>query len=57
MRPYFNWVRLKIIVRGAESPERLAKLAKNVEYRCPVMNMFREAGVDVEADWQLLVTE
>ena len=54
VRPYFNWVRLKISVSSAESPERLAKLAKNVEYRCPVMNLFREAGVDVQADWQLL---
>lgn len=54
VRPYFNWVRLKIRVTSAESPERLAKLAKNVEYRCPVMNLFREAGVDVEADWQLV---
>ena len=54
VRPYFNWVRLKIIVSSAESPERLDKLAKNVEYRCPVMNLFREAGVDVVADWQLV---
>ncbi len=54
VRPYFNWVRLTIRVSSAESPERLGKLAKNVEYRCPVMNLFREAGVDVEADWQLV---
>ncbi len=54
VRPYFNWVRLKIRVSSAESPERLGRLAKNVEYRCPVMNLFREAGVDVETDWQLL---
>ncbi len=54
VRPYFNWVRLTIRVSCAESPERLGKLAKNVEYRCPVMNLFREAGVDVEADWQLV---
>ena len=54
VRPYFNWVRLTIRLSSAESPERLAKLAKNVEYRCLVMNLFREAGVHVEADWQLL---
>ncbi len=54
VRPYFNWVRLTIRLTSAESPDRLDKLAKNVEYRCPVMNLFREAGVDVEADWQLL---
>jgi uncharacterized OsmC-like protein len=54
VRPYFNWVRLKIRVTSSESQERFDKLAKNVEYRCPVMNLFREAGVDVEADWQLM---
>ena len=54
VRPYFNWVRLSIRVTTSESQERFDKLAKNVEYRCPVMNLFREAGVDVEADWQLL---
>ena len=39
VRPYFNWVRLEIRVRSNESPERFAKLIKNVEYRCPVMNL------------------
>ncbi len=54
VRPYFNWVRLEIRVTSAESQERFDKLAKNVEYRCPVMNLFREAGVDVQADWHLV---
>ena len=57
VRPYFNWVRLKIRVTSAESQERFDKLAKNVEYRCPVMNLFRESGVNVEADWQLVADE
>jgi len=54
VRPYFNWVRLNIRVRTNESPERLAKLAKNVEYRCPVMNLFRAADVEVKVDWKLV---
>jgi len=54
VRPYFNWVTLEIRVTTGETPYRLAKLAKNVEYRCPVMNLFREAGVDVDADWVLV---
>ncbi|MFQ5765337.1 MAG: OsmC family protein [Rhodospirillales bacterium] len=54
VRPYFNWVTLKIRVTSDETPERLEKLAKNVEYRCPVMNLFREAGVEVTAEWELL---
>ena len=53
VRPYFNWVRLNIRVHTNESPERLAKLAKNVEYRCPVMNLFRAADVEVKVDWKL----
>jgi len=51
VRPYFNWVSLRIRVTTPESVDRFIKLAKNVEYRCPVMNLFREAGVEVKADW------
>ena len=54
VRPYFNWVQLTIRVKSSETPERFAKLAKNVEFRCPVMNLFRSADVDVTADWQLV---
>ncbi len=54
VRPYFNWVKLKIRVTSDETPERFAKLTKNVEYRCPVMNLFRAADVKVTADWELV---
>ena len=54
VRPYFNWVRLEIRVHSNESPERFAKLIKNVEYRCPVMNLFRSADVEVRAEWELV---
>jgi len=54
VRPYFNWVKMDIRVYSDEPPERLEKLKKNVEYRCPVMNLFREADVDVEANWRLV---
>ena len=57
IRPYFNWVKLKIRVTSDETPERFAKLAKNVEYRCPVMNLFRSADVEVTADWELVAEE
>lgn len=56
VRPYFNWVKMTIRVKSSETPERFAKLAKNVEFRCPVMNLFRSADVEVTADW-LLVAE
>jgi len=54
VRPYFNWVKLKIRVHSAETPERFEQLKKNVEYRCPVMNLFRSADVEVIADWELV---
>ncbi len=54
VRPYFNWVKLTIRIFSEEPPERLEKLKKNVEYRCPVFNLFREANVDITADWQLV---
>jgi uncharacterized OsmC-like protein len=54
VRPYFTWVNINIRVYSDETPERFAKLTKNVEYRCPVMNLFRSADVEVTANWQLL---
>lgn len=54
VRPYFNWVKMNIRIHSDETPERLGKLKKNVEYRCPVMNLFRSADVAVEANWELV---
>ncbi len=53
VRPYFNWVKLKIVVHTDETEKRFGLLKKNVEYRCPVMNLLRSADVTVEADWQM----
>jgi len=52
VRPYFNWVKMRIRVHSNESDERFERLKKNVEYRCPVMNLFRSADVDVQAIWE-----
>ena len=52
VRPYFNWVRMRIRVHTTESDERLGRLARNVEYRCPVMNLFRSADVDMDVVWE-----
>ena len=54
VRPFFNWVNFTIRVKTSETPERFAKLAKNVGFRCPVMNLFRSSGVEFSADWQFL---
>ena len=57
VRPYLNWVSLRIRVHSGETPERFAKLTKNVEYRCPVMNLFRSADVEVRAEWELVLED
>lgn len=54
VRPYFNWVKMTIRIHSDEPPERLERLRKNVEYRCPVMNLFRSADVEVDARWELV---
>lgn len=52
VRPYFNWVRMKIRVHTDEPQDRLDRLARNVEYRCPVMNLFRSADVELDVSWE-----
>lgn len=52
VRPYFNWVRMRIRVHTGEPEDRFARLVRNVEYRCPVMNLFRSAGVEVDVRWE-----
>jgi len=52
VRPYFNWVKLKIRVHTDEPQDRFERLTKNVEYRCPVMNLFKSADVDVDIQWE-----
>jgi uncharacterized OsmC-like protein len=54
VRPYFLAVRLKVRIHTSEPEEQLLKLRKNVENRCPVMNLFRDAGVDVTAEWEAI---
>lgn len=52
VRPYFNWVRLRIRVHTDEPDDRFQRLARNVEYRCPVMNLFRSADVKMDVTWE-----
>lgn len=52
VRPHFQRVALKIILTTDEPPERLAKLRKNVEMRCPVMNLLRDADVQLDVAWE-----
>ncbi|MFY0692551.1 MAG: OsmC family protein [Paracoccaceae bacterium] len=52
VRPYFNWVKMRIRVHTEESEERFERLIRNVEYRCPVMNLFRSAEVELDVRWE-----
>lgn len=42
VRPGFGAVRLTVHVRGPESPERYAELQREVEKRCPVLDLTTE---------------
>jgi len=52
-RPYFDTVDVTITIYTQESEERMNKLALNAEARCPVMNLFRDAGTAVTAEWKI----
>ncbi|MEE8515090.1 MAG: OsmC family protein [Alphaproteobacteria bacterium] len=52
VRPHFQSVTLKVRIQTNEPAERVAKLRKNVESRCPVMNLLSDADVEMIVDWQ-----
>lgn len=54
IRPYFEKVDMTITLHTDEPPERVEKLKKNVEFRCPVMNLMRSADVELTVDWQVV---
>ena len=45
IRPYFETAKLDIIVYTDETDARFQQLRKNVEFRCPVMNLLNAAQV------------
>ena len=49
-RPYFEKVTLKKAIKTNEPEDRIEKLKKNVERRCPVSNLIRDAVVDLYID-------
>jgi putative redox protein len=51
VRPYFEAATIDIVIYTDESDKRLAQLQKNVEFRCPVMNLLRAADVKLQANW------
>lgn len=53
VRPYFESCNLTIVLYTDEPKARVNQLIKNVEYRCPVMNLLRAADVQLNVDWQI----
>ena len=51
IRPYFEKTDLEIIVYTDEPDKRFKQLRKNVEFRCPVMNLMNAAQVDMNVTW------
>ena len=52
IRPYFEQVDVRIVIFTDEPEERIEQLARNAENRCPVMNLLRDAGAQVNAVWE-----
>jgi len=51
VRPHFQTVRMQATVVTDESRERLAAVVEETEARCPVYNLLRDAGVNIETLW------
>jgi len=51
IRPYFESGKLDIVVYSDEPENRFRQLCKNVEFRCPVMNLLAAAQVDMRVTW------
>ena len=51
VRPHSQTIRAQPTVVTDESPERLAAVVEETEARCPVYNLVKDAGVNVEMLW------
>lgn len=51
VRPHFQEVTLDVIIKTNEPPERLAQLRDAVHRRCPAINLLKDAGVPLKANW------
>jgi uncharacterized OsmC-like protein len=52
VRPHFQTVRLSAIVTTRATQEELDALVEEVEARCPVLNLMRDAGVRLDIRWR-----
>ena len=49
----FEKADLVIVLYTDEPEDRINQLIRNVEFRCPVMNLMRAADVKLSVDWQV----
>lgn len=52
--PHFQGIRFFVNIRTSESEERIQQLKAEVERRCPVFNLFKDAGIKIDARWNKL---
>lgn len=52
VKTYFQKVRFSLEIETDESDEALSQLKNEVERRCPVFNLFVDAGIPVAVDWK-----
>jgi uncharacterized OsmC-like protein len=51
VRPHFQTVRVRAVVATDEPEERLREVVEETEARCPVLNLLRDAQVDLRMEW------
>ena len=51
IRPHFQTVRVQATVETDETAERLSAVVEETEARCPVYNLMKDAGVNLEMLW------
>jgi uncharacterized OsmC-like protein len=51
VRPHFRTVRVRAVVATDEPEARLTEVVEETEARCPVMNLIRDAHVDLQIEW------
>jgi uncharacterized OsmC-like protein len=48
---YFQKIRFQANIHTEESKERIEQLKNEVERRCPVLNLFVDAGIKIDTKW------
>ena len=51
VRQHFQIVRVEAVVETSETEHALARVVEATERRCPVYNLIRDAGVNLEMRW------